>query len=319
MEPRVFAVIHKNSSVRMASRSGGVFTALSDVVLSEKGIVYGCCMEGNRHAVHKSASTPEERNLFRTSKYIESDLSLYNCYRSVKRDLLAGNAVLFSGTSCQIDGLISALSGIDRSKLVTVDILCHGIPSSRIWRDYLEWFSEKKKGEVEKIVFRDKEKFGWADHTETITINRREYHNKYYRDLYSTNNISRPACYNCPYKNTHHGADITIGDYWGLGKVLPDFGTDNKGVSLVIINTERGLKIFDTITEMIDSRETDIMHCLQGALQSPYRCPAGRNDFWKYYYSTDFEDVIKKYTNNPLLSKIKQMVPSQVRKKLRGK
>jgi len=150
--PEVFAVKHKNEAVRMNSRSGGIFTAVSDYVLLNNGSVYGCVLDDNFLPKHIRAISREDRDLMRGSKYVQSDIG--DTYKQVKNDLKNNILVLFSGTSCQISGLLSFLAGLDVTNLFCLDIVCHGVPSRKVWSDYLTW-QEKKLGEKCKgVVFR---------------------------------------------------------------------------------------------------------------------------------------------------------------------
>ena len=177
-----YIVKHKNADIRSNSRSGGVFTAVSDWILEHGGIVYGCKMETLTRAIHSRATTKEERDLFRGSKYIQSEIG--DCYRNVKKDLQAGKYVLFSGTSCQTAALKSFLIGIDTSKLFLVDIVCHGVPSPLIWENFIQ-YQEKRYGKISKVDFRNKKDFGWKDHQESIWVNDKRHDSGIFTKLFT--------------------------------------------------------------------------------------------------------------------------------------
>lgn len=290
--PKVYAVKHKDLNVRMNSRSGGVFTALSDRVLELKGTVYGCALNTELEAVHKRAVTKEERDDFRGSKYVQSNL--LRTFPQVQQDLQEKKYVLFSGTSCQIEALSKFLFKEEVSKLLLIDIVCHGVPSPKVYMDYLHWMEEKKKGSVSHIDFRNKTKFGWAEQVETLTINGIDYDSKIYSNLFIRNLLLRPSCYRCPYKNMKHPGDITIADYWGIEQVIPGF-SDNKGVSLVLVNTEKGDRWFRSVTDQLDYAECRIEDCLQPSLKAPAAIPPDRAAFWKDYEKNSFSYIVKKY------------------------
>lgn len=289
-----YAVKHKNMGVRMASRSGGIFTALSDYVLEQGGIIYGCSLNEKFLAVHKRAQNKLERDSFRESKYIQSDLN--GIFQNVCEDLKASKYVLFSGTSCQTEGLKKYLQVLkcDISKLVLVDIVCHGVPSPKVWSDYLQYVNEMHPGKIEKVSFRNKQKYGWKDHVETVTIDGSDYDSRVFTKLFYDHNILRPSCYVCPYKNVNHTSDITIADCWGIDKNMPDF-TDNKGVSLVMLNTDKGKQLFENVSQQIEKVPCDIKDYLQPPLQYPFPEPSERKRFWKYYFSHSFKKVAYKY------------------------
>uniref|UniRef100_UPI003FF10B97 Coenzyme F420 hydrogenase/dehydrogenase, beta subunit C-terminal domain n=1 Tax=Ruminococcus bromii TaxID=40518 RepID=UPI003FF10B97 len=164
-QPKVYAVKHKDESTRAASRSGGIFTALSGQVLSNSGVVYGCILTDDFNAVHIRADSTEERNRMRGSKYIQSRLG--NTFKNVKVDLDAQRSVLFSGTSCQVAGLEKYL-GKEYDNLFCVDIVCHGVPSKKVWDAYLHWQEQKNHSKISSVDFRNKKDFGWHDHVETL-------------------------------------------------------------------------------------------------------------------------------------------------------
>lgn len=287
-----FIVKHKEESVRAESRSGGIFTALTDVVLSNNGVIYGCRFDSNFLAYHDRAESTKERNLFRGSKYIQSDIR--NTYRMVKKDLEDGNVVLFSGTSCQIAGLKQYCNDIKTDGLYCVDIICHGVSSPMVWKDYLKYCEKKYKGKVTDAEFRNKKKFGWKACKESIWIDEKQYDNTIFSHLFREHNILRPACYECPYKSVEHPGDITIGDAWGIDRANPEFN-DNKGVSLVIINSEKGMKLFQKSSNAINGAEIDLCNYMQTPLIRPYCCPTSRNKFWKVYNKKGFEYIVSHY------------------------
>lgn len=140
--PKFYAVKNKNEEIRAASRSGGVFTVLSDEILKDGGVVYGCVLVDCVDAKHIRADNQVDRNKMRGSKYIQSDLQ--DTFMKVRTDLLANRSVLFSGTSCQIAGL-KAYLGQDYDILLCVDIVCHGVPSPKVWKEYLKWQEKRKQ------------------------------------------------------------------------------------------------------------------------------------------------------------------------------
>lgn len=243
-QPKVYAVKHKDEATRAASRSGGIFTALSDQVLSNGGVVYGCVLTDKFDAVHIRADNEEDRNRMRGSKYIQSKLG--DTFKNVKADLDAQKSVLFSGTSCQVAGLKQFL-GRNYEKLLCVDIVCHGVPSPKVWKAYLLWQEQKNNSAIRSVDFRNKGKYGWRDHVETLNFqNSKSTNSKVFRTIFYGHAVLRPSCYECPYKSVMHPGDITIADYWGIEKAAPEYD-DNKGVSLVLINNEYGENKFNEI------------------------------------------------------------------------
>ena len=299
--PEVYAVKHKNEKIRALSRSGGVFTALSDSVLAEHGVVYGCILTDNFEAVHIRATTDALRDAMRGSKYIQS--SMGTIFADVKKDLDSETKVLFSGTSCQIAGLKSYLNR-DYENLICVDIVCHGVPSPLVWKEYLEWQAKKNKGVIQSVDFRNKKQFGWAAHVESLFFqDGRRIDSKVFTTLFYSHVILRPCCYKCPYKDIMHPGNITIADYWGIDKASPGFN-DNKGVSLVLINDAKGKTLFEEVKQSLDYRKTEIECSLQPPLVAPFSAPKEREGFWKDKNKYSFNKIAKKYAGYGLKNRI---------------
>lgn len=297
-----YAVKHQNDNVRKESRSGGFFTAISDAVLEKHGIVYGCALTSEFKAIHERAQNKEQRDAFRKSKYVQSDMR--DTFKKVKADLENGKLVLFSGTSCQCIGLKKYLGKLANENLITMDIVCHGVPSPKVWRDFLRMNENKYKGNITDVDFRNKTKYGWHDHVETIYVNGIPYDSDLYKKLFFSHHILRPACFSCPYKNIHHDTDITIADCWGIENIDPSFD-DNKGVSLVLLNTERGRKIYDSVMCDLIQETIDIGKCMQPALKAPFASPQKRDQFWSDYNGDNLESLCNKYAGQSKKQKIR--------------
>ena len=165
-QPQAYAARHKDMAEVETSRSGAAFIAISDYILENGGVVYGAGYADHFRVVHKRATTKEERDEFKGSKYVQSDLR--GVFRQVRQDLKDGLTVLFSGTPCQTSGLNSYVGKKLRERLVLVDIVCHGVPGPYIWRDYIAYLEKKQGAEICWVNFRDKQEFGWAAHKETF-------------------------------------------------------------------------------------------------------------------------------------------------------
>lgn len=307
-KPKTYAVVHKNSVIRDESRSGGIFTALSDRVLENDGVVYGCVLNNNSVAEHIRADSKELRDRMRGSKYIQSKIG--NTYKSVKADLENNKKVLFSGTSCQIAGLKSYLNK-EYDNLLCVDIVCHGVPSPHVWKKYLEWQEKKHQSEVANTFFRNKKDYGWRAHVETLIMkNGKQIDSRVFKSIFYGHMALRPCCYECHYKSIMHPGDITIADYWGIEKAAPSFD-DNKGVSLVLINNDKGEEFFESIKSNILWEATKIEDSMQYPLIKPYDAPKNREKFWNDLNTKDFEYIAKKYgdygTKNAIYRKMRNL------------
>ncbi|MBE5875879.1 MAG: coenzyme F420 hydrogenase [Lachnospiraceae bacterium] len=294
-----YIVKHKDISIRRKSRSGGIFTAVSDKILADKGIVYGCAVNENHFAEHRRATTKLERDAFLGSKYVQSDMR--ECFTQVKADLEKQDIVLFSGTGCQIAGLKASLNNEYNDRLFTIDIVCHGVPSPKVWGSFLDWMESKYKGKVESVNFRDK-RYGWMSHFETVVINGKRRVADYYRAIFYKHYSLRPSCYQCPYSNIERKSDITIADAWGIDAQNADFN-DDRGCSLVILNTEKGKTIFDAVKDELEVREVDIKQFMQPNLVKPSFRPSNREQFWIDFFEEGFEFVSQKYGDNTLKGK----------------
>ena len=309
-KPEVYAIKHRDEDVRAASRSGGVFTALSDLILEKGGVAYGCALTENFTAVHIRAENVIARNKMRGSKYIQSKLG--NTFNNVQKDLNSGKHVLFSGTSCQVAGLRKFL-GKEYSNIFCVDIVCHGVPSTAVWKSYLHWQEQKNYGKAVKVDFRNKKDFGWHDHVETIGFeNGKSANSRVFRNLFYGHMILRPSCYECPYKSVMHPGDITIADYWGIEKAAAELD-DNKGVSLVLVNNEVGENILERVKDKLIWKQTEIKDSIQPPLKAPFPKPKNREQFWSDFHEKSFEYIAKKYGSYGMKNDIKVVLRKIIR------
>lgn len=265
-----YAAKNKDEEIRLKSSSGGIFTLLAEKIIDENGVVFGARFDENWEVTHDYTKTKEGLAAFRGSKYVQSRMG--NCYSYAKQFLDNGRKVLFTGTSCQIAGLKNFLRK-DYDNLITVDVVCHGVPSPKVWRLYLKELitnNSKKKynspssihdGDVQisDISFRNKCS-GWKNYSFAFTLSKsttnRESKNTIqfssvftevpYMNIFLSNLSLRLSCYACPAKTGKSQSDITIADFWGIEKVRPEFD-DDKGISLVLIYTDKGRKTYDEL------------------------------------------------------------------------
>ncbi|SFA82326.1 Coenzyme F420-reducing hydrogenase, beta subunit [Acetitomaculum ruminis DSM 5522] len=291
---------HKKEHVYKKSRSGGAFVAISSRILEKKGIVFGVGYEEGsrfRRIIHKSAETKHDRNEFCGSKYVQSDLG--DTFLSVKENLKAGRKVLFSGTGCQIGALHSYL-GKEYSDLYTIDIICHSTPSPQIWKDFLDLREKELGGEVTALNFRNKNRFGWKAHRETLTVNGKSKSSRIFAALFSKSVMSRPSCFKCAYTNKNRPGDITIADFWGHEKAIPGKWDDDKGISLVLINTYRGQLLWEEAKKDLEWIDVTGYPFRHHNLKHPTKYPEIYEEFWKDYKENGFEYCIEKYTKHKI-------------------
>jgi coenzyme F420-reducing hydrogenase beta subunit len=304
-QPLVYAAKHKDDNVRMNSSSGGMFTAISDYILDIDGVIYGAAFDENFVVRHQKARTAEERNKFRGSKYVQSNL--IGIFGDIKNELKKGRTVLFTGTPCQNAGLRAFLNkGYDN--LYLCDIVCHGTPSPLIFESYIRYCERKNKSCIKEYYCRFKGN-GWHSHTEkAVYVNGKEDStsllSQSHKALFYSHVVLRPACHNCKFCNFSRPSDITIADFWGIEKCMPDFD-DNIGVSLVLINSSMGQELFHNISKDIYCRESNTTDCLQSNLHAPSQLSPRRDKFWQDFQNKGFEYVLKEYAGYSLRIKIK--------------
>lgn len=311
--PYAYGVKHINEDIRMQSRSGGMFTAVSDYILKKNGIVYGAGFNENLEVCHKRATNKIERDELRGSKYVQSDLK--DTFNKVKMDLGTGKYVLFTGTPCQTAALDRYLDNSKTNKdlLLQSDIVCHGTPTPKVFKDYINYLEDKYNNKIYEFQFRDKRLNGWDAHVESFIINNNRYLSKTYTKLFYANSILRPSCYNCKYTNLVRPADITFADFWGVNDIIDEFN-DNKGVSLVFANTEKGKKLFDDVVNSLIYQECTNSSFIHPNLKKPTQKPLNREQFWKDYNSLGLEYIIKKYANQNFFTRVKMKLKSIYKK-----
>ena len=288
-------------------------SSLCQIELSHGGgVVYGAGYNGFEKIIHKRAVTKEERDEFKGSKYVQSDLR--GVFRQVKTDLQNGRTVLFSGTPCQTAALHSFIGKRYRANLFLVDIICHSVPSPAIWSDYVKYIENKFKSKIVKLEFRDKS-IGWYQtHLESFTFANGSNHKDYLlRILFNVGLGTRPSCQKCKYANLKRPSDITIGDFWGYEKVAAEMNLDNKGISLVLCNTDKGTELFESVQEELHTKLVPLESALQPNLQTPSSVDERYHQFAEDYKDKGFIYVGKKYANigykyklNQFLEKIKR-------------
>jgi len=247
-ETKAFAAINKDDSVRSKSSSGGVFHALSSYVVEQGGVVFGARFDDHWEVMHDYTETLEGIGPFMGSKYVQSRIG--DSYSHAKQFLEEGRWVLFSGTPCQLGGL-RAFLGKEYERLIQVDLVCHGVPSPKVWRSYLKDYVD---GEVVSVSFRDKTE-GWKGlqnvtiSTTDAIISEKQMANSFYRG-FLRNAYLRNSCYNCQFRVYHRNSDITLADYWGVDKLCPEM-FDNKGTSIVFVHTEKGKKCLAALANTV--------------------------------------------------------------------
>ncbi len=263
-EQRYYGMRLRDSEALGRSQSGGAFQALARAMVERGGVVYGVAFGSDLSVRHVRVDDMDALPALYGSKYVQSDMD--GIYRDVISDLREGREVLFSGVGCQVAGLVSLcrLRRVDTSRLLTVDLICFGVPGPGYWSDYLASLRRKYGEPVRLFFFRDKAANGWSSSQSSFVLEsgRRivPKRNFYYQILF------RRSCSRCPFKGFERCSDITVGDFWGIGDIRPDWKADDRGVSLVLVNTPAGAKAFDSVKDEFEYFSTDREGCIQEQL-----------------------------------------------------
>ena len=327
-EPEAYVGRHKDIEHVHKSQSGAAFIPISDYILNLGGVIYGAGFDKLFRVTHKRALTTQERDEFRGSKYVQSDLN--GVFQQVKQDLKAGKTVLFSGTPCQTAGLKSFVGKRMRENLVLVDLVCHGVGAPNLWRDYLDLLERRQKDKLCAVTFRDK-KYGWQSHVETLHFTHGKTMGKrIFATLYAWRFALRKSCGICPYCNTRRPSDLTIADFWGKDNAATKFCQDNKGCSMVFVNTEKGRTIWDTIRKEHPFKLIPAENCIQPNLLQPTVLPSQSEQFEKDYVTLGLEAALRNYglagwhlrlreTGRILRESFFRMIPRSVKNQIKRK
>lgn len=312
-----FACKNKDTTTRATSSSGGVFSALSQYVLGNGGVVYGVAFDKNFKACHTRTESVDELAKLKSSKYVQSKIS--GCFKLVKADLESNRTVLFSGTGCQVQGIKDYLKK-DYENLILVDIVCHGVPSQKIFDDYLCYMQERFGAKAESVNLRSKKLYGETKAVEIGFANGKTYLEfpdlDAHISIFAKNLSLRPSCFECKYANTHRPSDITIGDFWKIAEKLPDFA-DKKGISLVITNTGKGRNLFDEVKNNLSYKETELENALQPNLVAPSKKPERYEKFWQDYFDNGYKSAYQKFAMQSKAYAIKRRAKNSILKTLK--
>ena len=290
---QAFAAYSENESVRLSSSSGGLFYTIAKHIIENGGIVYGAAFDENLFLSHKGVDSIEDLHMLQGSKYIQSDIKL--CFREIKTHLTANKPVLFCGTPCQVEGLLHFLQK-PYENLFTLDFICHGVPSPKAWQEYIKYQEKEFSSKACSAYFRDKSN-GWLLFSSKLEFeNETEYLQIHKNDPFMKaflQNISlRKSCYSCKFKTVNRNSDITMGDLWGIHKILPDL-TDDKGVSVAFIQSEKGNTLLMRVNDDLYLRDVSADIVIEN-----------NNAMVKSVYEHNFRDYFFKNLGKQSLEKI---------------
>lgn len=307
-ETKAYWAINIDEKIRSESSSGGVFSVLAEKTLENGGIVFGAAMSDDMRSVnHIFVNNADHMYKLRGSKYIQSDIA--DTYRTVRKYLDKNVEVLFSGTPCQVEGLLSFL-GKDYENLFCVDFICHGVPSVKVWNKYVDFIEGKHKSKTKSVSFRSK-MYGWHTYSVLFSFeNETQYVNKFDENLFIKAFLSdvclRPSCYECKVKKIHRKSDITLADFWGAEKILPEID-DDKGISLIFTHSEKSKNVLGLIKNKIRADEMDIELVLKYNTSMIKSAPMNKNRkyFFKNLEKKNFDILVNKYAKPTLYRRIR--------------
>lgn len=295
---KCYAAYYNDSEIRIKSSSGGIFSLFA----SNFDIVYGIALSEDCYEAKMVRLVGDIESL-RGSKYMEAKIG--DAFKLVKKDLIEGKEVLFTGTGCQINGLNMFLGKV-YNNLLTIDVVCHGTPSPKLWKEYVK-YNEKKYGKFEIVSFRCKDEswqnFGMKENNRFISKDKDSFMRMFLR-----NYCLRPSCYECHAKR-FKTSDITIADFWGIDKVAPEMN-DGKGTSLIIVRSNKGQIIFNKHKNEMIFKEVSYEDSVKenSAEYSSVEKPSERNHFFNDLSSLSFEEMEKKYAADIKISLLKKII-----------
>lgn len=321
----VYAAKNSDDEVRHQSSSGGIFTLLAEQTIKDGGVVFGACWDKEWNVKHDSVDNISDLYRFRSSKYLQSVIG--DNYLKAEHFLKTGRKVMFTGTPCQIAGIKHFLRK-EYDNLLTVEVICHSVPSPGVWQQYLttrlntlKW----EKSDIRNISFRDK-KTGWKTYSFVIEnkdgnsfielSSKNAFMRGFLADLYT-----RPSCHACPAKQLKSGSDITLGDFWSIESLMPEID-DDKGVSAIIVNTDKGKQVLHNINVELHEVQYNELTTRNPALVKSFHKTPKRTEFFKEDGYT-FEEKVKRLAKKPFSMKtlayriVRKIIPNMVVEKLK--
>lgn len=294
---KAYMAINRDETVLDKSASGGVFSAIVESYCKDNFVVFGVEFDEKLHAIHSYSETIEGTDKYRKSKYIQSNIN--DSYKKVERFLREGKSVLFTGTPCQIAGLRLFLRK-DYDNLFCADLVCHGVPSQKVFNDYKDYLQKKYEGEICSFTFRHKTHTNSKDwnsrnikaviNDKTIVMNSQE---DVYLKGYHSGLFYRPACYECKYANPNRVSDVTMADFWGVEKLYPNENV-HKGVSVLLANTAKGQLLVQKMHKQMKLDKVDINYVIESnaQLNRPAKMHPKRDKFYQLLKTKPFDEAI---------------------------
>lgn len=297
-QTKVYAGRIKDTTTLIQSSSGGAFTAISDSFLENGDAIVCALYNYETHAMEfKLITDKSDRDAARGSKYVQSKPE--TVFRQANHWLKENpeKNLLFVGMGCQADGFRKYIETVGiRDRVWIADIICHGSPSPKLWREYADRLEKKYRGSMSELSFKDKRN-GWRAPTAKAVINGREVFLSDYVKIFYNRCALRPSCHECPFATIERKTDMTIGDFWHIEEKMPDF-YDPNGNSLFLIHTDKGMQLFESIKVSVEYRESNTIDCWQANLEKPTLVSDMRKQFWEDYQSNGIKYIMKKYAED---------------------
>ena len=314
MPRKAFAAWALDESVRTSSSSGGVYSVLGEHILEQGGVITGCRFDRDLVLKNEISDQPGGTARFRGSKYVQSYPD--EIYRKVEQELLNGKTVLFVSTPCQVAGLLK-YPGLPTENLITCDLVCHGVTSQKTFRKYLDWHLLSPDPERSVIAFRDLN--GWGDYyirileQDALVWRSNDTSNEFIR-AYLSCSSSDEACYTCPYARMERIGDLTLADFWGLGKSVPFNDDPSRGCSLILVNTKKGEKLLHAVQDKLFLQERSTEEARMGNGQ--LRFPIPRSPIRDTFFLMEWSSVVREmnYENHFALGRILSKYLRKMRK-----
>lgn len=300
---QVYACQAKDQKLLLEATAGALFPVLAEYVIEQGGYVYGAVYNDCMEVVHIGVKSKDDLIRFNGSKYVQSNTS--GVFESVYANLEAGHMVLFSGTPCQIAALRLFCANVSQEKLITIDVVCYGVPSPKVFRAYLDVVEKKYRAKVTDFRFRDKHTYGWShttviamkkDNGEQLIIEQPDYYKiKYYR-MFAHRDCFRKTCYSCRFNILERCSDFTTGNFWGIENISNAFDV-KLGVSMLLINSEKGKQIFEKIKDRLRLEERMVEDAIRAndALVKGSKYPQDRDAIYRCFVTYGFSKTIRKF------------------------
>lgn len=322
----IYAAVNKDKENLLKSSSGGVFSVIVEYILSQNGMIAGCIFDENLIARHIVTDKQDLINKMQGSKYVQSDIT--HVYCQIASLLKEGRKILFTGTPCQIAGLKAYLGNIPEN-LITIDLVCHGVPSPGLLEKHIKWRQDKLKGKITGLSFRDKSRINKGTYylmklcCEDKTKYIYSWEDPYFQAFLQGQDL-RESCYRCPYAKIERAGDITLADYWTAPNLHPSLNCKN-GVSLLLINTSNGQKIIFSVEKKLDLIPSVIDEAVksQGNLIHPCNRPLIRDSIYQTIEQISYDKWANRYLRSPgyikskIICSIGRFITPKFRKKLK--